>query len=150
MVLFKSKKNKQDKLEQDIKVEKLSKAIKWTSYITIVISFLVFIIIPGIVCLIQPSFFPKLDISGFEKCLTIGSIIIGCVSLGLGLYSIVQSRKGEQLLQGNLKETQTVLHELYNIERLISDDVSSFTHKTVVETNKDVNTKEFWCPDKSE
>lgn len=94
--------------------DRLKNVIQWTIYILIVLVAL-FTIISLLINVLAPTFFPKVNISGFKDYINTFGIILSFLSAVLGFYSIWQSfksgRQANEMINSihDLKQQQETL-----------------------------------------
>lgn len=94
--------------------DKLKKVIPWSIFILIMLILFMMIVFFVIVA-IQPTFFPNSDISGIKNSFNTASSVVGFLSAGIGLYSLLQSSNNDKqvrkILEGIniIKEHQNAL-----------------------------------------
>ena len=102
----------------------LKKTISWTIYIVIAICIVGGVLIPAFITMIQPTFFPEADISGFISWMQTASIWVSFFSAALGGFSVWQATRSE-------KETKAVLdtiRQTINTIKVGQDELASFLH----------------------
>ena len=85
--------------------EKFKHLIMYTVYAVIVLLTLIFVA-SFVITMIQPSFFPDTDISGFQDVVSIVSMILGVVSAFLAIYSVYASIQSTKELKQMLKDAE--------------------------------------------
>lgn len=118
--------------------EKFKQLIMYTSYIVIVL-FLFVLLSASVVTMIQPTFFPDTDISGFKNIVNIINTLFGIVSAALAIYSLYASVKSTDDLKAALRESE---------ERLIKE-VDGIKSNQAYDKNTPSTPKRGSSPDKS-
>lgn len=123
--------------------QRLKKVIQWTTYFVIV--FIILLTILSLtVNLIQPTFFPETNISGFQAYINTTAMILSFLSAGLGIFSIWQANTSG-------KQATDILNGIRDIERkqdLISKDIISIGKQNV--ERADASTNAVWKRDYDE
>ena len=70
--------------------ERLTKAVQWSIY-AIILIFSLCILASFIVIILQPTFFPDKNISGFKDYINTMCTFVSFISVGLGVFSIYQA-----------------------------------------------------------
>lgn len=121
----------------------LRKAIGWTIYIVIAICIVGGVLIPAFVKMIQPTFFPQTDISGFSDWMQTSSIWVSFFSAALGGFSVWQATRSE-------KETKVVLDAITQTMNTIKcgqEEIASFLHNPNFHYGQQKNSRESWTQD---
>ena len=124
-------------LEDVLVVSKFISFIKWAIAITIIILFLVFVFTPGLVKMLKPTFFPNLDISGFENSITIVSYIITFLSAGLACISIYQAKSSTSQTNTIIKSLTEIKERQGNMNFLLKQSQQQYGEATSVKKELD-------------
>lgn len=118
----------------------LKKVISWTLFI-IILTIIIISLIASIINMIQPTFFPEVDISGFKNYTNAISVLLSFLSAGLGMFSIWQSNLSSQ-------QSVEILNGIKDIEKeqkYISNNIMSVNQHNIERT--DANEKNKWRQD---
>lgn len=77
--------------------------------------------------MLAPTFFPKVNISGFRNSSNTVSLLLAVLSVGLAVCSIIQARKGNLEMEKILNKTNNVL-----------------TGIEVIKTQQDIMNRTLW------
>lgn len=104
-------------------------AKRWIIFSVVIafIIFLVFFVAPNIIIMLAPTFFPKVNISGFRNSSNTVSLLLAVLSVGLAVCSIIQARKGNLEMEKILNKTNNVL-----------------TGIEVIKTQQDIMNRTLW------
>lgn len=92
-----------------------------------VLAFLVLISI--IIIVIQPTFFPEMDISGFEQIMDVVNPTLGILSVVLAIYSLYSSEQSNESIKKALNSTaDNIICKVQGLE-------SKFAHNTKGDTS---------------
>ena len=91
---------------------KFLNAVKWSLLILTIVLLFTFIIIPGVTTMLQPTFFPKTDISGFQKTVTNSGYIVGVMSAALGFISIWQGKQNDKKNDEQIDKLLSSINEI--------------------------------------
>lgn len=123
--------------------EKSKNIVMWMLFGFFVLVIVIFLIIPLIVQMLQPTFYPETDISGFTNILNITGYVIGFLSAVLGVYSILQAQKSN-------KQVEQILNTVKDIQKQQEIDRAfikmNFQHEYVDGSTVD-KTEGSWSPD---
>lgn len=103
---------------------KLKKTILWTLYVIVVFFIVIGIFFPAVILMIQPTWFPQTDVSGFAGWIQTASLVISFASAALGLFSAYQASKSEtemKVVLDAIRETTTVIS-------VKQDELSMYLH----------------------
>lgn len=87
--------------------ENTPKIVATTIYIVVIV-FVILLFVSIVISILQPTFFPDTDISGFKDIIQTSNALLGLSSVILAIYSVFQSRKGNA-------ETNKILEEIRNL-----------------------------------
>lgn len=119
--------------------DRLKHLISWTLYISVVLIAL-FTIVSLCINVLAPTCFPNADISGFKDYINTFCVILSFLSVGLGIYSILQA--GESNKQAN--EVVNSIQALKQQQELLLVTLKSTNDLKIVSTNK---ANGNWSPD---
>ena len=124
---------------------RLKSTILWTIYIAMVLvgGFTIILIGIGIV---TPIFSLKINTSGIEEYINTFGMVLSCLSVGLGVYSIKQANGSEKQTNEILRSIQAVERE-QNLSKSLLQVITSAVNngKTAETTEAAKNGK--WKPD---
>lgn len=109
----------------------LKRVILWSLYILIVIIAIFTLISLGI-NVFAPTFFPSVDISGFKDYINTFCVILSFLSVGLGVFSIVQANESGK--QAN--EMATSIQALKQQQEILLVTLKSTNNQTIVKSNQ--------------
>lgn len=128
--------------------ERLKSTLLWTLYIVMVLigGFTIIILFVNV---LAPTFFPDADISGIKEYINTFCVILSFLSVGLGLYSILQADGSGKQAKEILKSIQAIEREQdlsQNLMRVITIAIDNGKTREV----SDVSKKGAWKQDDDE
>ena len=119
--------------------KKLKLVILWSLYILIAV-IAVFTLISLAINVFAPTFFPNTDISGFKDYIDTFCVILSFLSVGLGVFSIVQANESGKQASEMAASIQALKHQ----QELLFVTLKSTNNQNIVKSSQ---AEGEWHPD---